>query len=46
MTVDDAALALDEAENPFLVFRNADTEEVNVVYRRKDGRVGLIETER
>jgi len=46
MTVDEAALALDEAENPFLVFRNADTDEVNVIYRRKDGRVGLIETER
>jgi putative sigma-54 modulation protein len=45
MTVDEAALAIDEAEHPFLVFRNAETDEVNVVYRRKDGRVGLIEPE-
>jgi putative sigma-54 modulation protein len=29
----------------FFVFTNADTEKVNVVYRRKDGRYGLIEPE-
>ena len=45
MTVDEAALAVDETEHPFLVFRNADTDEVNVVYRRTDGRLGLIEPE-
>jgi len=27
----------------FFVFTNADTEEINVLYRRKDGNYGLIE---
>ena len=30
--------------NDFLVFTNASTHEVNVVYRRGDGTYGLIET--
>ena len=29
----------------FFVFRDADTEEVNVVYRRSDGKYGLIESD-
>jgi len=29
----------------FYVFSNAETEEVNVVYRRRDGNYGLIEPE-
>ncbi len=29
----------------FFVFRNAETEQVNVVYKRRDGRYGLIEPE-
>jgi putative sigma-54 modulation protein len=29
----------------FYVFMDAETEEVNVVYRRKDGAYGLIEPE-
>ena len=29
----------------FFVFRNAETEQVNVIYRRKDGNYGLIEPE-
>ena len=28
----------------FFVFRDASTEEVNVVYRRRDGNYGLIES--
>ena len=27
----------------FFVFRNAKTDEINVIYRRKDGNYGLIE---
>jgi putative sigma-54 modulation protein len=43
MTLEDAASAVDRGADPFLVFRNATTEAVNILYRRKDGRLGLIE---
>ena len=44
MTVDDAVMQMDLLNDDFLVFTNAESNEVNVVYRRKDGHVGLIET--
>lgn len=43
MTVDEAVIELDELEASFLVFRDAATETVSVLYRRKDGQYGLIE---
>ena len=43
MTVAEAALALPPAPDGFLVFRNTDSDEVSVVFRRKDGDIGLIE---
>jgi putative sigma-54 modulation protein len=43
MTVDEAVLQLDVSAREFLMFRNASTEMLNVVYRRKDGNYGLIE---
>jgi putative sigma-54 modulation protein len=46
LTIDDAAARLEEGSDPFLVFRNADTGHVAVVYRRKDGHVALVEPER
>jgi putative sigma-54 modulation protein len=45
LSVDDAAHRLNDSSDGFLVFRNGDTEQVNVIYRRKDGRFGLIEPE-
>jgi putative sigma-54 modulation protein len=45
LTVDDAAMEVDEAANGFVVFRNADTQKLNVVYKRKDGNIGWIEPE-
>ena len=45
MTVDEAAGLLQDNGHAFLVFRNARTESVSVVFRRNDGNVGLIETE-
>ncbi len=41
--VDEAVLQMDLLGHNFYVFRNADTDEVNVVYRRRDGHYGLIE---
>lgn len=45
MPVDEAILQMDLLGHSFFVFLNAETEEVNVVYKRKDGRYGLIEPE-
>jgi putative sigma-54 modulation protein len=43
MTVDDAVMQMDLMNNDFLVFTNAASLQMNVVYRRKDGHYGLIE---
>jgi len=44
MFVDEAVLQMEMSEgNQFLVFLNAETEKVNVLYRRKKGDFGLIE---
>jgi len=43
MSVDDAALRIEEADETFLVFRNADDDAVAILYRRKDGNLGLIQ---
>jgi putative sigma-54 modulation protein len=43
MSVEDAALRMEETTEAFIVFRNPDSESVSIVYRRKDGNLGLIE---
>jgi putative sigma-54 modulation protein len=43
MTPEEAVLQLELVGHDFFVFENADTGEVNVVYRRRDGDYGLIE---
>ena len=43
MSLDDAALRLDGGSETFVVFRNAETDAVSILYRRKDGHLGLIE---
>ena len=43
MIVEEAALQLESTDNEFLVFLNAETERVNVIYRRKTGDLGLID---
>ncbi|MFQ5693066.1 MAG: ribosome hibernation-promoting factor, HPF/YfiA family [Nitrospinota bacterium] len=42
MTVEEATLQLIAQGFRFFVFRNAVTEEVNVVYRLEDGQIGLV----
>jgi putative sigma-54 modulation protein len=42
MDVDEAVLQMDVGNNNFLVFTNSQSEEVNVLYRLKDGNYGLI----
>lgn len=43
MTTEDAILQLELLGHDFFVFANADTDMVNVLYRRNDGGFGLIE---
>jgi putative sigma-54 modulation protein len=43
MTIEEATFQLELLDENFLVFSNADTEQVNVVYSRHDGTYGLIE---
>lgn len=43
MSVDEAIMQMDLLHNDFLVFQNSQSHEINVIYRRKDGNIGLIE---
>lgn len=43
MNVDDAVMQMDLLDSDFLVFTNALSHQVNVVYRLPDGQYGLIE---
>ena len=43
MSVDEAILQMNMLEHEFYVFRNDDTHEINVVYKRNTGDYGLIE---
>jgi putative sigma-54 modulation protein len=45
MSADEAVLQLELIGHDFFVFRNADSDEINVVYKRLDGNYGLIEPE-
>ncbi len=43
MTPEEAALILTDSKDQFIVFRNAETNRVGVIYNRTDGNFGLIE---
>ncbi len=43
LSPEDAVVQLELIGHDFFVFRNADSGEINVVYRRRDGNYGLIE---
>ncbi len=45
MPIEEAAMQMELIGHNFFVFSNAETEEVNVIYKRKDGNYGLIEPE-
>lgn len=44
MDVDEAVMQLNLSSGEFMVFTNRHTNSINVLYRRKDGNYGLIET--
>ena len=43
LTVSEAVMRMDLADQPVLMFRNCATGELNVVYRRSDGNIGWID---
>lgn len=43
MSVDEAMLQLELVGHSFFVYQDADTNKVNVMYKRKDGNYGLLE---
>ncbi len=43
MSIEDAVLQVQDSERGFVVFRNSRSQRINVVYRRGDGRYGVIE---
>jgi ribosome hibernation promoting factor len=45
MSLDEAILQMDLIESRFYVFQNAASRAINVVYRRDDGNLGLIEAQ-
>lgn len=45
MDIEEACVQMELLGHSFFVFRNADTDEVNVVYKRKGNTYGLIEPE-
>lgn len=45
MSAEDAALELDATAEDLLVFREAETYRINVIYRQKDGDLALIDPE-
>lgn len=45
MNEEEAILQMELLGHNFFVYTNADTNEINVVYKRKDGKYGLIEPE-
>jgi putative sigma-54 modulation protein len=46
MGAEEAALQLELIGHDFFVFTNADSDEINVIYKRRDGQYGLIEPAR
>ena len=43
ITVDEAILEMNMVNHNFFMFKNADTDEINVVYKRENGDYGLLE---
>jgi len=46
MTAEEASLQLEAIEREFLVFVDVETDQIAIIYRRKDGNFGLIEPRR
>jgi putative sigma-54 modulation protein len=45
MSLEDAAVRIENSREPFVVFRHVETERITILYQRPDGRLGLIDPE-
>ena len=45
MSIEEAALRLEDSKNEFIVFRDLDTDRISVIYKRRDNNLGLIAPE-
>ena len=45
MSIEEAALRLDDSKNEFIVFRDLDSDKISVIYKRRDNNLGLIAPE-
>lgn len=43
MSVEEAILQIDMSKNEFIIFMNTDTNQINLIYKRRDGDLGLVE---
>lgn len=43
MSIDDAVMEMETSKNRFVIYRDSSTEDVNVIYRRDDGKFALME---
>jgi len=43
MSVEEAILQINVAKNDFIIFQNTDSKQINLIYRRQDGDIGLVE---
>jgi len=43
MNVEEAILQMDMATNDFIIFQNTDSNQINLIYKRQDGDLGLVE---
>lgn len=43
MSVEEAALQIDMTSKDFIIFQNTDSNQINLIYKRQDGDLGLVE---
>jgi putative sigma-54 modulation protein len=46
MSIEDAVMEMETSKNRFVIYRDSSTENVNVIYRREDGKFALMEISR
>ncbi|RLB31487.1 MAG: ribosome-associated translation inhibitor RaiA [Deltaproteobacteria bacterium] len=46
MDINEAAMQIELSNQNFLVFTNAKSKQINIIYKRRDGNLGLIDTSR